>query len=79
LPSIADQDYPEWFHHPRVPGQVDAADQVCGHDAVGGVGTVPGQGGALRARGLLLGQCLVLHLPQVRQQRGQETRGTTQT
>lgn len=29
----SDQDHPQWFHHPRVPGQMDVAHQVPGHDS----------------------------------------------
>ena len=40
-----------------------------------GVRPQPGEGGALGARGLLLWEHLLLPLPQVQQERGQEARG----
>ena len=72
---VADKDDTERVHHPRLPGQVDADDQVCVYDARGVSGTESWEGRTARPRRQLLRQHLLLSLPKVRQERGQETRG----
>ena len=70
-----DQDHPERVHHPGLPGQVDPDDQDHHSGAGCGVWPQPGEGGTPGPRCLLLWEHLLLPLPQVQQERGQETRG----
>ncbi len=70
-----DQDHPGRLRHQGLPGQVDAAHQDGGPDALDEHGPDRGQGGSVHSHRLLLRQRLLLPLSQVRQERGQEARG----
>lgn len=72
---IVDQDNSQWFHHSRLSGQVDVDDKVSVSHAVSINRTTCGKGGAHGARRCLLRQHHCSPLPQVWQERGQETRG----
>ena len=72
---LTDKDDPERVHYPRLPGQVDPDDQVRVYDACRVGGTESRQGRTARTRRQLLWQHLLLSLPEVRQERGQETGG----
>ena len=72
---LTDKDDPERVHHPRLPGQVDPDDQVRVYDACCVGGTESREGRTARTRRQLLWQHLLLSLPEVRKERGQETGG----
>lgn len=77
--NFPDKNHPERVHHPGLSGQVDPDDQDHHPGAGCGVRPQPGEGGAPGPRGLLLRQHLLVPLPQVQQERGQEARGETRT
>lgn len=72
---LPDQDHTEWVYHPGLSGQVDSDDQDHHSGAGCGVWPQPGEGGPPGSRGLLLWEHLLISLPEVQQERGQETRG----
>lgn len=75
--NFPDKNHPQRVYHPGISGQVDPYDQDHHPGAGCGVRPQSGEGGAAGPCGLLLRQHLLVPLPQVQQERGQETRGET--